>query len=80
MQWAGSRRLAGEPFWAEVGAADAALARPSRRDLGAAEPLDFPVFVYGLDRHTPDLMRAITTRLSQRLGVHRSEKGVSDSG
>jgi acetyltransferase-like isoleucine patch superfamily enzyme len=30
-------------------------------------------------RETPDLMRAITTRLSQRLGVHRSETSLSNS-
>lgn len=32
-------------------------------------PLDFPGFVYGLDRSDPDLMRQITTRLSEELGA-----------
>ena len=38
------------------------------------KPLDFPGFVYGLDRNTPDIMRSITKRLSERLGAHRAEK------
>ena len=38
------------------------------------KPLDFPGFVYGLDRNTPDIMRVITERLSERLGAHRAEE------
>ena len=40
------------------------------------KPLDFPGFVYGLDRDTPHLMRAVTTGLSERLGVHQTETDV----
>jgi carbonic anhydrase/acetyltransferase-like protein (isoleucine patch superfamily) len=39
------------------------------------KPLDFPGFVYGLDRNAPDLMRALTRALSERLGVHQAEAG-----
>jgi carbonic anhydrase/acetyltransferase-like protein (isoleucine patch superfamily) len=31
-------------------------------------PLNFPQWVYGLDRTTPELMKAITRRLSEELG------------
>lgn len=37
------------------------------------QPLDFPGFVYGLDRGTPDIMVAITRGLSQRLAAHRED-------
>jgi len=35
--------------------------------------LDFPGFVYGVDRSSPDLMKNITSRLSDGLGIHRAE-------
>ena len=35
--------------------------------------LDFPGFVYGADRSSPDLMKNITSRLSDGLGIHRAE-------
>jgi carbonic anhydrase/acetyltransferase-like protein (isoleucine patch superfamily) len=49
---------------------------PDRRDAiwALQKPLDFPGFVYGLNRNTPDLMRAITERLSGQFGVHRAEE------
>lgn len=34
--------------------------------------LDFPGFVYGVDRSSPDLMKNITSRLSDDLGIHRA--------
>ena len=37
------------------------------------KPLDFPGFVYGFDRSTPNLMRAVTTALSARLALHQAE-------
>ncbi|CAM3636778.1 gamma carbonic anhydrase family protein (plasmid) [Agrobacterium radiobacter] len=37
--------------------------------------LDFPGFVYGVDRTAPDVMKTITSRLSEVLGRHRSESG-----
>lgn len=36
-------------------------------------PLDFPGFVYGADRSSPDVMQKITASLSAALGVHRAE-------
>lgn len=43
---------------------------PDRHDeiWAAQKPLDFPGYVYGVDRDTPDLMVHVTTRLSERLG------------
>lgn len=35
--------------------------------------LDFPGFVYGVDRSQPDVMKNITIQLSESLGVHRGE-------
>ncbi len=37
------------------------------------KPLDFPGFVYGVDRSLPNVMQNITTSLSAALGVHRAE-------
>ena len=37
------------------------------------KPLDFPGFVYGVDRSLPNVMQEITTSLSAALGVHRTE-------
>jgi hypothetical protein len=34
------------------------------------KPLNFPQWVYGFDRNTPDLMRHVTRRLSEALGAH----------
>ena len=67
--------------WIAVGD-PAEILPPDRHDAiwALQKPLDFPGFVYGFDRETPDLMRAVTARLSERLGVHRSETIVSDSG
>ena len=36
------------------------------------KPLDFPGFVYGVDRNLPDVMQKITANLSVALGVHRT--------
>ena len=37
------------------------------------QPLNFPDWVYGFDRDTPDLMRQVTRRLSETLGTHASD-------
>ncbi|GGB06531.1 hypothetical protein GCM10011491_38310 [Brucella endophytica] len=37
------------------------------------KPLDFPGFVYGVDRNSPDVMKSITSGLSKALGIHRDE-------
>jgi carbonic anhydrase/acetyltransferase-like protein (isoleucine patch superfamily) len=66
--------------WIAVGD-PAEILPPDRHDAiwALQKPLDFPGFVYGFDRETPDLMRAVTARLSERLGVHCSEAIVSNS-
>ncbi len=40
------------------------------------KPLDFPGFVYGLDRNAPDLMQILTSGLAERLDVHRKEEQI----
>jgi carbonic anhydrase/acetyltransferase-like protein (isoleucine patch superfamily) len=63
--------------WIAVGD-PAKILPPDRHEAiwALQEPLNFPGFVYGFDRNTPHLMRAVTARLSERLGVHRAEAGV----
>lgn len=38
------------------------------------KPLNFPLTVYGFERDTPDLMVAVTKRLSEALGAHRDDR------
>jgi hypothetical protein len=40
--------------------------------------LNFPLFVYGTGRDTPELMQAITRRLSVALGAHRIDRSPED--
>ena len=42
------------------------------------EPLNFPEWVYGFERDTPDLMVEITNRLSAELGAHSKDPPSSD--
>lgn len=60
--------------WIAVGN-PAEILPPDRHDAiwALQKPLDFPGFVYGFDRGTPELMREVTMRLSERLGMHRDE-------
>ena len=44
------------------------------------EPLNFPEWVYGFDRNTPNLMRRVTSRLSESLGAHARDAVVDGSG
>lgn len=37
------------------------------------EPLNFPDWVYGFDRNTPDLMQHVTRRLSEKLAGHAGD-------
>lgn len=57
--------------WVAVGE-PALILPPDRHDeiWAAQRPLDFPGWVYGLDRATPNLMRQVTGRLSAALGAH----------
>jgi carbonic anhydrase/acetyltransferase-like protein (isoleucine patch superfamily) len=60
--------------WIAVG--DPARILPSERHdeiWMVQRPLDFPQFVYGLNRDTPDLMRHVTRRLSDSLAEHRDD-------
>lgn len=56
--------------WVAVGD-PARILPPDRHDdiWALQEPLDFPGFVYGVDRKTPHMMREITQRLSERLAA-----------
>ena len=53
--------------WVAVGTK---ILPPDRHDEIWAEqqPLDFPGYVYGFDRETPDIMVRVTERLSENLG------------
>lgn len=57
--------------WVAVGDPARILA-PDRHDeiWEIQKPLDFPEWVYGFDRNTPDLMRRVTSRLSEALAAH----------
>ena len=59
--------------WVAVGD-PAHILPPERHDAIWAEqkPLDFPGFVYGVERSDPALMRSVTTKLSKLLSVHAS--------
>jgi hypothetical protein len=37
------------------------------------KPLNFPEWVYGFDRDTPDVMRHVTLRLSEALAGHAGD-------
>lgn len=61
--------------WVAVGD-PAELHPPSKHEAiwTVQKPLDFPDFVYGFDRDTPELMRHVTERLAGMLGRHRNDK------
>lgn len=60
--------------WVAVGD-PARVLPPDRHDeiWGGQKPLNFPEWVYGLDRETPNLMREVTRRLSVTLGRHTGD-------
>jgi carbonic anhydrase/acetyltransferase-like protein (isoleucine patch superfamily) len=60
--------------WVAVGD-PARILSPDRHDeiWEIQRPLDFPDWVYGLDRSTPDLMQHVTRRLSQSLAGHATD-------
>jgi carbonic anhydrase/acetyltransferase-like protein (isoleucine patch superfamily) len=61
--------------WIAVGD-PAQILPPDRHDeiWAVQEPLNFPDWVYGFPRDTPDLMRAVTERLASRLRAHAEDK------
>jgi carbonic anhydrase/acetyltransferase-like protein (isoleucine patch superfamily) len=66
--------------WVAVGD-PAKILPPDQHDAiwALLRPLDFPGFVYGLDRSTPNLMQVLTTELAERLSVHRAEVAAEGS-
>ena len=60
--------------WIAVGD-PARILPPDRHDeiWAVQAPLDFPQWVYGFDRDTPDLMVRVTRRLSEALGAHAQD-------
>lgn len=66
--------------WVAVGD-PARILPPDRHDeiWTVQEPLNFPEWVYGLDRTSPGLMRQVTRRLSDALGAHARDISGSDA-
>lgn len=64
--------------WVAVGD-PAAILSPDKHDeiWEIQAPLNFPEWVYGLDRSTPGLMVEMTKRLSGALGAHSNDEEVS---
>jgi carbonic anhydrase/acetyltransferase-like protein (isoleucine patch superfamily) len=65
--------------WVAVGD-PAQILSPDQQDAiwEIQKPLNFPLSVYGFERDTPDLMIAITTRLSEALGAHAGDLPSSE--
>lgn len=65
--------------WIAVGD-PAKILPPDRHDdiWAVQEPLNFPKWVYGFDRHTPELMRRVTASLSQSLIAHANDRVIDD--
>ena len=60
--------------WVAVGDPASILPPEQHEKIWAVqEPLNFPEWVYGLGRSTPDLMVEITRRLSENLGTHSGD-------
>lgn len=60
--------------WIAVGDPARILPPDRHEQIWAVQaPLDFPNWVYGLDRSTPDLMVQITRRLSEALAAHSQD-------
>lgn len=63
--------------WVAVGDPAQILPPDKHDDIWAVQaPLNFPLWVYGLERDTPDLMVRATERLSSALGPHVDDKVV----
>jgi carbonic anhydrase/acetyltransferase-like protein (isoleucine patch superfamily) len=63
--------------WVAVGD-PARILPPDQHDAiwAAQAPLNFPLFVYGFERDTPELMVQITRRLSGELGAHAGDEVI----
>lgn len=64
--------------WVAVGN-PAQILPPDQHDRiwAVQEPLNFPDWVYGFDRDTPDLMVAMTRKLSETLAAHANDEPLS---
>jgi carbonic anhydrase/acetyltransferase-like protein (isoleucine patch superfamily) len=63
--------------WVAVGDPARILSPDRHEEIWAVQkPLDFPGFVYGIDRNTPQLMRKVTRRLSTALAAHAGDKTI----
>jgi len=62
--------------WVAVGDPARILSPDKHDEIWAVQkPLNFPEWVYGFERDTPDLMVKVTTRLSEVLGAHAGDRG-----
>ena len=60
--------------WVAVGDPARIFAPDQHDEIWAIQkPLNFPDWVYGFDRNTPDLMQHVTRRLSEKLTAHASD-------
>lgn len=65
--------------WVAVGDPARILPPDQHDEIWAVQaPLNFPEWVYGLDRTTPDLMVQVTRRLSEALGAHAGDQELTD--
>jgi carbonic anhydrase/acetyltransferase-like protein (isoleucine patch superfamily) len=63
--------------WVAVGDPARILPPDQHEEIWAVQgPLNFPQWVYGVARDTPDLMVEVTRRLSAALGAHGDDKSV----
>jgi carbonic anhydrase/acetyltransferase-like protein (isoleucine patch superfamily) len=61
--------------WVAVGDPARILPPDHHEEIWAIqEPLNFPEFVYGFNRSTPNLMKQVTQRLSEKLGGHANDQ------
>lgn len=60
--------------WIAVGDPASILPPDQHKAIWAIQkPLNFPQWVYGIDRSSPDLMVRVTASLSEALGAHQSD-------
>jgi carbonic anhydrase/acetyltransferase-like protein (isoleucine patch superfamily) len=60
--------------WVAVGDPARIFAPERHSEIWAIQkPLNFPDWVYGFDRNTPDLMQHVTRRLSEKLAGHAGD-------
>ncbi|GAA2914711.1 hypothetical protein GCM10017596_15930 [Microbacterium keratanolyticum] len=63
--------------WVAVGDPVQLLSPDRAEEIAAAQPeLDFPGYVFGVDRDTPDLMVQLTERYGQSLARHVDDRSV----